>query len=201
MIEEAFPLTEEEAMATRNAESAVRNYLVALKDPSSLRDDDRVQELQQQLESSDDQLERVRLRQQIEDAQQPSIEQYENEFVTHAKAWAEEHGVGASAFSEEGVPDAVLRKAGLLRGRGRGQRRRSTARSSRVSAQDVRAAIPRGTFTIKDLQERTGGSVATVRNVVKEAEQEGVIAAQGTDPSHRGPGRAPTLYKRASGKK
>lgn len=188
-------------MPTETSESAVRNYLVALKDPAALRDDSRISELQQRLEATDDQLERVQLRQQIQDAERPSIERFEEDFVSHAKAWAEQHGVGASAFSEEGVPEAVLRKAGLARGRGRSTRRRGTARSPRVSAQDVRAAIPRGSFTIKTLQERTGGSIATVRNVVKEAEQEGLIAAQGTDPDHQGPGRAPTLYKRASNSK
>lgn len=189
--------------ATAASESAVRNYLVALKDPAALRDDDLVTELQQRLEATADQLERVQLRQQVRDAENPAIERFEDEFVAHAKEWAEDHGVGASAFAEEGVPDAALRRAGLLRGKGRGRtaRKGGAARSPRVSAQDVRAAIPRGTFTIKDLQERTGGSVATVRNVVKAAEQEGLIQPQGTDPGHVGPGRAPTLYKRVSQKK
>lgn len=189
---------------TAAPESAVRNYLVALKEPAALRDDNLVAELRQRLEATDDQLERVQLRQQVRDAENPSIDRFEDEFVAHAKDWAEEHGVGASAFAEEGVPDAVLRRAGLLRGRGgrgRSTRKGGATRSPRVSASDVKAAIPRGTFTIKLLQERTGGSVATVRNVVKEAEQEGLIKAQGSDPDHVGPGRAPTLYKRVSNKK
>lgn len=186
-------------MVSNTAEEAVRSYLVALKDPAGLRDENRVKELQQRLEKSKDQLERVRLRQEIEEAERPSIERYENEFVTHAKAWAEEQGVGANAFAEEGVSDAVLRRAGLRRGgRGRSGRRRGPGRSTRVSSDTVRGAIPsRGTFTIKDLQERTGGSIATVRNVVKDAEENGLIQAQGTDPDHKGPGRAPTLYRRA----
>lgn len=179
----------------------MRNYLMALSDPGALRDEDRIAELQQQLDQAQDQLERVQLRQQIADAERPSVEHYENEFITHAKAWAEEHGVGASAFAGEGVSDSVLRKAGLRRG-GRGTSRgRGPAKSTRVTAEEVRAAIPRGTFTIKDLQERTGGSIATVRNVVKEAAKDGLIEAQGTDPDHRGPGRAPTLYKRKGSKK
>lgn len=186
-------------MASNTAEAAVRNYLVALKDPAGLRDENRIKELRQRLEKSDDQLERVRLRQEIEEAERPSIERYEDDFVTHAKAWAEGQGVGANAFAEEGVPDAVLRRAGLRRGgRGRTTRRRGGARSTRVNSEAVRDAIPsRGTFTIKDLQERTGASIATVRNVVKDAEANGYIQAQGTDPDHKGPGRAPTLYRRA----
>lgn len=189
-------------MATGTAEDAVRNYLVALNDPGALRDDDRIAELRQELEQTDDPLERVRLRQQLEEAQSPSVDRYEKEFITHARAWAEEHGVGSSALADEGVPDVVLRKAGLRRGPGRTSRRRDGGvKRPRVSADEVRAAIPaRGTFTIRDLQERTGGSIATVRNVIKEAEQNGVIESQGTDPDHQGPGRAPTLYKR-KGKK
>jgi len=179
------------------AESAVRDYLVALKDPTSLRDDAHIADLQRRLEASDDRLERLLLRQQIDDAQQPSIERYEGEFVTHAKAWADDQGIGASAFAAEGVPERVLRKAGFRMGRDRATRRRSATRRTRVSAEAVRAGFPRGTFTIKDLQERTGGSLATIRSVVKEAEQNGLIRAQGTDPDHRGPGRAPTLYKRS----
>lgn len=173
----------------------MRNYLVALKDPDALLDEDHIGKLQQRLEESDDQLERLRLRQELEDAQRPSVENFENEFITHAKAWADEQGVGASAFAAEGVPDDVLRKAGLLRG-GRGTRRRGPGRARRVTAEEVRAAIPAGPFTIKDLQERSGGSIATVRNVVKEAEETGLIEAQGTDPDHRGPGRSPTVYRR-----
>lgn len=174
----------------------MRNYLLALQDPASLRDDNRIKELQQRLEKSSDRLERVRLRQELADAERPSLEKFENEFVTHAKAWADEHGVGANAFAEEGVPDGVLRSAGLRRG-GRGRpRRRGPGKGSRVTSEEVKAAIPRGTFTIKQLQERSGGSIATVRNVVREAEESGLIKAQGTDPDHQGPGRAPTLYKR-----
>lgn len=173
-----------------------------LKDPTALRDDNLVAELRQRLEAINDRLERVQLRQRLRDAENPSTERFEDEFVTHAKDWAEAHGVGASAFAEEGVPDAVLRKAGLLRGRGRGRgrsaRKSGGTRSPRVRASDVKAAIPRGTFTTKQLQERTGGSDATVRNVVKEAEQEGLIEPQGSDPDHVGRDRPPALYKRVS---
>lgn len=184
-------------MATETAETAVRNYLVALKDPNALLDEDRIADLKQRLEQSGDQLERLRLRQELDDAQRPSVEHFENEFITHAKAWADEQGIGPSAFSAEGVPDGVLRKAGMLRGgRDRSARRRGPGKTQRVTAEEVRAAIPEGTFTIKDLQERSGGSIATVRNVVKEAEQSGLIAAEGTDPDHRGPGRSPTVYRR-----
>jgi hypothetical protein len=189
-----------EAMASSTAETAVRNYLIALNDPSSLRDETTISELENRIERSEDRLERVRLRQQLRDAQSPSIERYENEFVTHAKSWAEEQGVTAEAFAEEGVPDAVLRRAGLRaprRGAGRRSQTSSGGGRTRVSADTVREAIPsRGTFTINSLQELTGASVGMIRSVVQDEEKAGTVRRDGTDPDHTGPGRAPTLYRR-----
>ena len=181
-------------MARTSAESAVRTYLTALRDPSALRDEESVAALQSQLDNASDHLERLRLRQQLLDLESPSIARYEEDFVTHAKAWAEQEGVTPSAFEAEGVPVGVLRKAGLASGRGtrRGRRTRT-----RVTVDQVRAAIPRGAFTIKTLQEICGASPAVVRNVVKDELVAGTLKEQGPDPDHRGPGRAPTLYKKA----
>lgn len=185
-------------MASKSAEAAVRNYLTALRDPSSLRDEDQMSQLQSQLENSSDELERLQLRQQLLDLESPSIDRHESEFITHAKAWAEEHGITARAFEAEGVPGQVLRKAGLAPTGGRGRRGGSGRRSprTRVTVDQVRAAIPRGTFTIKSLQEASGASPAVVRKVVAEELGEGRLKEQGADPDHRGPGRAPTLYKK-----
>lgn len=179
-------------------ESAVRNYLTALRDPSALRDDEKIADLRRRLDTADDAIERLQLRQQILGAESPSLEQYEDEFVTHAKAWADERGVTPKAFEEEGVPNQVLRKAGFG-GRRRGGARRSTstrAGRSRVTAEEVRKAIPRGSFTVKTLQDKSGASAAVVRKVVGEEEANGRIERAGTDPDHTGPGRAPTLYRR-----
>lgn len=184
-------------MASKSAEAAVRTYLTALRDPSSLRDEGRMSTLQSQLEKSADDLERLQLRQQLLDLETPSIDKHEADFITHAKAWAEEHGITARAFEAEGVPGQVLRKAGLApsgRGRRSGSARRATR--SRVTVDQVRGAIPRGTFTIKTLQEASGASPAVVRKVVAEELAEGRLKEQGADPDHRGPGRAPTLYKK-----
>lgn len=183
-------------MATANAESAVRNYLAALKDPASLRDDKNVAELRKKLENSNDELERLQLRQQLNEAENPSLEQFEEAFVEHAKSWAGKAGVGEQAFLDEGVPGHVLRRAGFRVPTGRGRRRGRGRTRSRVSAEQVRAAIPKGSFTIKRLQERTGASPAVVRRVVQEEEQAGRLAVEGTDRSQTGPGRAPTLYRR-----
>jgi hypothetical protein len=187
-------------MAATSAEDAVRNYLAALKDPAALRDDDQISTIRAQLESSGDELERLRLRQQLHNAENPRLDTFEDDFVTHARAWAEEQGIEGRAFAEEGVPDGVLRRAGLSsgrRGRRAGRRAGGTTRT-RVTADEVRAAIPRGTFTTKTLQEKSGASPAVVRKVIAEEEQAGHLTNQGPDPDHRGPGRAPTLYKKAT---
>ncbi len=189
-------------MAGSAEESAVRNYLVALKDPSSLRDDEKIQDLQRRLAESEDKVERLRLRQQIMDASTPKTERYEDEFITHAKTWADDMGISAAAFVEEGVPPAVLRRAGFpvsVRGRpGRRTGARPTRIRGRVTVEEVRSAIPRSAFTIKQLQERSGASPAVVRKVVDEEVREGRLSREGSDPAHSGPGRAPTLFRRVS---
>ena len=181
-------------MASKSAESAVRTYLTALRDPSALRDESRLATLQSELDSSGDELERLRLRQQIFDVESPSVAKYEDDFVTHAKAWAEEHGVTGKAFEAEGVPAQVLRRAGLAP-RGARKGRRPGVRT-RVTVDEVRALIPRGSFTIRTLQETSGASPAVVRKVVADEVAGGRLKEVGPDPDHRGPGRSPTLYKK-----
>jgi hypothetical protein len=185
------------------AESAVRDYLRALQDPASLRDGDQIKHLTEQLSKAEDGVERVRLRQLLMDAEAPSIERYEEGFVTHAKAWADGQGISAKAFADEGVGQDVLRRAGFNVGdgrrRGRSPRTGGTptrTRRARVTVEDVRAAIPSGAFTIKTLQDNSGASPAVVRKVVSEEEQAGRLRNEGTDPDHRGPGRAPILYRK-----
>lgn len=183
-----------------SAEQAVREYLVSLRDPAALRDEGELSSLREQLDKSEDELERLQLQQRIIELESPSTQRYEDNFVTHAKAWAEKTGVSDRAFLAEGVPAAVLRKAGFRNvGSGRTRTTSSRGRStrSRVSADEVRAAIPRkGTFTIKDVQDASGASPAVVRRVVAEEVEAGSISEAGPDPEHSGPGRAPTLYTR-----
>lgn len=187
-------------------ESAVRNYLLSIRNPGALRDQDAIAALNAKLEQSSDELERLQLRQQLLDSETPSLERYEDAFVEHARAWAERTGISADAFLAEGVQPAVLRRAGF-RGVTGGGRRRSGSRSAsatrsstrtRVSADEVRAAIPKGTFTVKDLQERSGASAAVVRRIIAEEVDAGTVSDEGADPDHSGPGRAPTVYRRGT---
>lgn len=189
----------------RNSEDAVRNYLKALRDPGSLRDENRIAELQQELDSSDDTIDRLRLQQELLEAANPPLEAYEDSFVEHAKAWADRAGITANAFLAEGVSSGVLRRAGFsVRGAGRrtaraGGRPRKSPRAAgrtRTSAEEVRKAIPKGTFTVKDVQEASGASPAVVRRVIAEAVAAGEVDDLGPDPDHSGPGRSPTLYQK-----
>ena len=194
-------------MAETTAERAVRDYLSVLRDPSSLRNNDELDALQRQLEASDDALERLRLHQQIEDAQNPAKDRYESDFVEHAREWADRNGITVMAFMAEGVDAGVLRRAGFTvggrrsaRGSAGGGGRRGGgaggATRSRVSAEDVRKAIPKGDFTVRTLVDRAGASLGAVRKVISEELASGNLVAKGTDPNHSGPGRAPTLYSR-----
>ncbi len=182
------------------AEQAVRTYLRALKDPSSLKDEAAIEETRTALDAEEDMVERVRLQQQLINLESPSVEGAEDGFVTHAKAWADEVGIGGKAFAAEGVPSALLRRAGFAvgkGGRGGGRRRAaSTGSGKRVTTEEVIAAIPKGAFTVKDLKEKSGASAAVVRNAIKSQVDSGALTEVGPDPDHSGPGRAATLYRK-----
>lgn len=176
-------------------------YLAALKDPSALRDEGKVTKLQEDIAATTDPLKRLRLRQQLLDAESPSLSKFEDEFVTHAKTWADDNGISGAVFSAEGIPPGVLRRAGFaVRGGGSGRRpsgaagsrRRSSGR--RVTTEQVLAAVPKSTFTAKQLQETSGASPAVVRKAIQAEIEAGRLARKGTDPDHKGPGRAPSLY-------
>lgn len=185
-------------MVSTAAESAVRDYLTALKDPNSLRDEQRISQLENELSESDDHISRVMLRQQLLDARDPGAHAYEEAFATHARAWADSNGISAAAFLAEGVPASVLRRAGFSvsdGGHGRGQGRKQGTRPG-VSAEQVRAALPTGEFTAKQVQQATGASAGVVRRVLQQEVEAGTVVTAGTDPQHQGPGRAPTRYRR-----
>lgn len=187
------------------AEQVVRTYLAALKDPASLKDDDAIEHKQQQLADTDDPIERLKLQQELTTLERPSLEAVEDDFVVHAKSWADDIGIGSAAFAAEGVPTAVLRRAGFdVKGAGGSTRRTSGRRSStrassgkRVTTEEVIEAMPTGSFTVKRLREISGASPAVVRKAISAEQDAGRLTDLGPDPDHSGPGRAPTLYKKA----
>lgn len=177
-------------MAT--ADDAVRAYLRHSRDPDAVAVD--TAELDDKINASDDPLERLALQNARIEASKPGP-RLEADFITHARAWADDHHVSAQAFLAEGVDAAVLTKAGLLPGRGT----RTPRRSRRVSTEEIRKAVTgrRKPFTIKDIQDASRGSAGTVRKVVTEMIDAGTLTQLGPDPDHAGPGRAPTLYRKA----
>lgn len=182
-------------MPTESQDAAVRHYLQALKDPDSLRDDEAISQLQRRLEHTEDPLERLELRAELERAQQVDPGAYEYGSIAHAKRWARAHGVSSASFKAEGVSDDVLARAGLIEGR-RSQRSPATSRRRRVSRDQVRQAMRRyQAFTMRQIQNDTGASRETVRAVLNELLDAGEIQAAGTDQAHTGRGRASTMYQ------
>lgn len=181
----------------KEQDEAVRTYLAALRDPESLRDDDKVSALKEQLESTDDPLERLKVRAELERAADIGPEDYEEGFIKHAQEWAKANDVPVSVFKAEGVPADVLNRAGFaVEAPKKAAASKSTGRS-RVSSDTVRDAIRNmaDTFTTSDIEEATGASYNTVRKMVAELQEAGTVEEIGPDPNHDSVGRAPTLYK------
>lgn len=175
------------------ADEAVRNYLLAVREPEALVDEDAARQVTEQLRTTDDPVERLRLRQRLLDSRVVDPGRYEPAFVAHARAWADSKGISQAAFRAEGVSDAVLRRAGFSLPRNGGRAAPRTGRA-RVSAEAVRRAIPKGDFTIRDVQEASGASAAVVRRVVQQEVEAGRVREVGTEPQP-GPGRSPALYR------
>lgn len=179
-----------------NPEDAVRDYLRWSQDPSSVQPD--TADLDARIEAEDDPVERVKLRSERNRLADlgPTLEA---DFVTHVRAWADEHQVTAEALLEEGVERRLLAQAGMLTGTPRTPRSAAAApRSPRVRREDIAAHV-RGlrqgtTVTTSTIANDAGGSPATVRKVLDDLAAEGVVVEDGKD--HSGPGRPRTLYRR-----
>ena len=199
----------------QDAGQVVRDYLRALRDPATLRNDDAMAALGWLDSGGGDVIERLKARQQMLELQDPKqrMRELEEQFVRHAKTWAESHGVSEEAFRAEGVTPTVLTAAGWGARRRRSASRTTKATAApapaatapkaaapkaraRVTATDVWIAIPEGEpFTLKWLVEQTGASLATVRKVITDEVKAGHISEEGPDPAHSSRGRAPTLYR------
>lgn len=191
-------------------DEAVRTYLLSLQDPEALVDRAAIAEMEAAAATSTDPLERLRLLSRIERAKRVDLAHVEHEFVRQAKNWAEANEVSASAFQALGVPDAVLRTAGLLGGgRTPGRRAGTTttaapgrraARSARnvTTAQVTDHVLGRsGPFTMAAVEADTGASTMTVRKSITALVEQGTVRRLGADPAHQGQGRAPIRYQTA----
>jgi hypothetical protein len=182
------------------AESAVRNYLLFLENPSKLIDQELVGTLRKKAEQTDDPIERLKIYAEIDRAESSDETKYRRDFVRHAKAWAEANKVGVAAFRQLKVGDDVLRSAGLLATpRGVAKQRKQASISSRgsVTAEAIKAHVRglHGKFTMADIQSSIGGSPMTVRKGVQALVLDGTIKRLGPTRDWRGRGRAPIEFE------
>lgn len=186
-------------------EGAVRLYLMYLTDPDSLRDEARIKALTSEAEKAKDPIDKLRALAELERARAVDEGQFREGFVRHARAWADEQGIGPSAFRELGVADDVLAEAGfdvgVRRTRGRGPGRRAASgtprqRAKAVPTEEIKRQVLslQGPFTLSQVMERAGGSPATVRKAVEDLVESGKVEKLGPAPDHSGRGRAPTQY-------
>ena len=179
-------------------ETAIRLYLTYLKDPSSLVDAVEVKKLEGKLARAKDPLVRLRAIAALNHASAADPTTLIEDFVTHAKRWAQDQGVPEAAFREMGVPNKVLRAAGFGSTKVlRGNKAKGTARRSRTTPDQLTSGVLALTsdFTIKEIMELVGGSQITVRNVIRVLEAQGKIVFAGERTSGRG--RAARSWKAA----
>lgn len=178
-----------------SAESAIRQYLIYLQDPSKLIDRSEVKRLEAKVAAAKDPVERLKAIAALSKSQGVDGDSFRYDFIRHARTWAQQEDIPESAFREIGVPDDVLRAAF---GKGTSTKRPAKAakgRRSRSSFDDLATGIAAlsGTFTLKEIMQRVGGSPVTVKNVVSVLEGQGrLVPAQ---PKAGARGRAARAWK------
>ncbi len=192
-------------MTPVSPDTAVRRYLEWLDDPSSLVDADAVARAEAAVAAAGDPMARLHALADLEHAREADSDAATEDFVAHAKAYAEAESIPVAAFRASGVPDELLRRAGFEVGRrGRrasgGSRRRGGggSRAPMVSIEELKAATLRlpKQFTLSDVaNEAGGGSPQTVRKAVDEMVAERKARNLGPKQDHHGRGRAPHLYE------
>ncbi len=173
-----------------DAEHAVRRYLMYLEDPGSLVDPDAVQRLEAEVAAASDPLARLRALTALTSARAPEPGAVEEDFIRHAQAWAASEDIPVSSFVEMRVPKRVLDAAFGRNGarRGRGASAPAPARRTRVTAEQVEAALLAmpGAFTNRDAIEATGASPLTVKGAIERLEAQGRLQVAGARPGARG---------------
>ena len=189
-------MTEERA----NAESSVRDYLMWLENPESLRDEAAIAEARRAVDAATDPIDRLKAISNLKRTEQVDGSHLRSAFLAHARSWAGANDVTVDAFREIGVPAQDLRDAGFSvpgRSSGPASAAKGGTRRRRVSPEAIRSAVPPRAFRIADLEAASGASTATVRKVVSEMVAAGEIVDLGPDPDHQGRGRAPSVYRPA----
>jgi hypothetical protein len=198
-----------EARSADPVEDAVSGYLTYLKDPSTLIDKAKIQELTARLASSSSPLEQLRIATELHQAESVDAGSVTATFIRHAAAYSKREGLAPEAFLRLGVPRNVAQEAGLLGPAGKHPAKSKVSakvkgepkiRAARTGREDVVAAVPSRSFTYRDLEELSGASVVTVRRVVDDLLSSGAIVDIGVDPGYAGRGRAPRRFQPATAK-
>lgn len=167
-------------------DQAVSDYLTFIKDPESLRDDDVINELQAQLDETDDVLETLILRSRIDQLQNVSEDTFLGPFIDNARSYAEEYNITASGFEAMGVDRKVLKQAGLIT-------------ASYVTITDVTSALISSglsEFTQPQVIKLTGAAPGTVRKALAHMVSTGqLIKTDEANPEHSGRGSKARLYR------
>jgi len=184
-------------------ESAVRQYLLFLEDPTKLRDDAEIQRRTQDVLEAKDPIDKLKALAELERVAKIDEGPLREGFIKHARTWAEDLTVPLSAFRELRVPDDVLREAGFevpasRRGRGRGASE-GRQRAKAVPVDEIKNFVLglKGTFILTDVMGGVGGSQATVRKAIDELIEGGQVEKLGPMPDYSGRGRAPVQYSRS----
>jgi len=111
------------------------------------------------------------------------VEAAEDGFIRHAAAWSRRERVSARTLREFGVSADVLRRAGL---------------EPATIETDVRAWYRRASFTVQEVAQRAGVSVATARRVVSGDVDQGLLIVAGQRSRQRG--RPAVAYRLAQGR-
>ncbi len=180
-----------------HAEKAIRDYLLFLTDPESMRDDAEIHRLEAAAREVSDPIEKLRLLSAAQRAGEVDGSHFEQAFIASAKSWASTEGVTPEAFKALGVPGHVLSAAGLVKGRKSTPRTTpKRQRAASVGYDVVMGLVPDGPFRIRDLMESSGASLQTVRKAVRSMLESGELRDLGLDPNWETRGRTPTLYEK-----
>jgi hypothetical protein len=186
-------------------EDAVRLYLLWLDDPNKLRNETEIQNASKAVQDATDPIDKLKALAQLQRVSTIDKQPLREGFVTHAKVWADQAGIPASAFRDLKVPDDVLREAGFglptgrRRGRGTPASANGRQRAKAVPVENIKAYVlnQKGSFILTDIMGGIGGSQATVRKAIDELIESGQVEKLGPVPDYAGRGRAPIQYNRS----
>jgi hypothetical protein len=191
------------AETSADSESAVRQYLLYLDDPSKLRDEVEIQKKTQAVLDAADPIEKLKALADLERVAKVDEAPLRDAFIAYAGEWAAAENIPVAAFRELRVPDDVLRAAGFDIPVSAARRRAASdvprQRAKAVPVDEIKAFVlaQQGTFVLADVQTGAGGSPATVRKAVEELVESGQVEKLGPVAGYAGRGRAPIQYSRS----